>query len=123
MKVDLSGSRILVVEDEYLVAALIQDVLENAGCTVHGPVPRLAEAIEVAEKEACDAAVLDINLSGQHVFAVAEILERRRIPYVFVTGYGLEALPPRHHGYPAIRKPFRNEDLLNAIAGLMTRFE
>jgi CheY-like chemotaxis protein len=121
MKVDLSGCKILVVEDEYLVASLIQDVLESAGCTVHGPVARLPEAIEVAEKTACDAAVLDVNLSGQLVFGVAEILERRQIPYVFVTGYGLGVLPPRHHGCPALHKPFRNEELLKTVAGLVTR--
>jgi DNA-binding response OmpR family regulator len=114
----LCGVRILVVEDEYLVASLIQNILEDAGCIVSGPIPRLAEAVDAAAVEECDAAVLDVNLGGSRVFPVAEVLSRRHIPFVFVTGYGTHSLPGEHHHRPAVRKPFRNEELLNAVCSL-----
>ncbi len=117
----LSGVRILVVEDEYLVASLIQDILEHAGCEVAGPIPRLAEAVDAAESDPCDAAILDVNLGGDRVFPVAEVLSRRHIPFVFVTGYGTYSLPDEHHGRPAIRKPFRSEQLLTAVSDLVNR--
>ena len=121
MNAELCGIRVLVVEDEYLVASLIQDILENAGCIVSGPIPRLREAIDAAEIETCDAAVLDVNLGGKRVFPVAEVLTRRHIPFIFVTGYGAASLPLEHHGRPTIRKPFRNEELVNAVSGLLNR--
>ncbi|HXC90864.1 MAG TPA: response regulator [Stellaceae bacterium] len=119
MTAGLQGFRILVVEDEFLVATLIQDILETAGCVVSGPIPRLAEAVSAAEVETCDAAVLDINLGGHRVFPVAEILSRRQIPFVFVTGYAVDSLPGEHHGRPTIRKPFSNQELVNTVASLM----
>ena len=64
MTAPLQGLRVLIVEDEYLVASLIEEVLEFAGCIVSGPIPRLAEALDAAGREAYDAAVLDINLKG-----------------------------------------------------------
>ena len=84
----LQGIKVLVVEDEYLVASLIENMLQFAGCVVCGPIPRLAPALEAADTEACDVAVLDINLAGQWVYPVAETLARRNVPFVFVTGYG-----------------------------------
>jgi CheY-like chemotaxis protein len=119
MNLELQGLRILVVEDEYLVAMLIQDVLETAGCVVSGPIPRLPQAVDVAKADACDAAVLDVNLGGNRVFPVAEVLARRHIPFVFVTGYGVTTLPDEHHDRPMLRKPFRNNDLLNAVSDLV----
>ena len=95
--------------------------MENAGCIVSGPVPRLSEAIDAAEIETCDAAVLDVDLAGKRVFPVAQILSRRHIPFVFVTGYGVASMPPEHHNCPTLRKPFRNEELVNAVSGLLNR--
>lgn len=118
MRAGLRGLRILVVEDEYLVAALIQDFLENAGCVVVGPIPRLPQAVAAAREEACDAAVLDVNLGGNRVFSVAEILSDRRIPFVFLTGYGPDALPTEYQQRPTIRKPFKGDELLDAVSGL-----
>ncbi|MBV8737026.1 MAG: response regulator [Alphaproteobacteria bacterium] len=119
MKAGLNGLRILVVEDEYLVASLIQDFLEMAGCVVLGPIARLAEAVHAAHSDSCDAAVLDVNLGGSLVFPVAEILSHRRIPFAFVTGYATGALPDEHHARPTIRKPFRKEELLALISDLV----
>jgi CheY-like chemotaxis protein len=119
MNTALNGRRILVVEDDYLVAMLIQDVLEDAGCVVSGPVPRLAEAVDAATADRCDAALLDVNLGGQQVFPVAEVLSQRHIPFMFITGYGAASLPQEHHKRPMIRKPFRNDELLNALCNLV----
>jgi DNA-binding response OmpR family regulator len=118
MRINLSGLKVLVVEDEYLVALLIQTVLEDAGCVVSGPIPRLSEALDAARVDDCDAAVLDVNLGGQRVVPVAEELARRRIPFVIVTGYAT-ALPEPLDGHPIVRKPFRIQDLLNAVSNLV----
>ncbi len=119
MKGRLSGCKILVVEDEYLVASLIQDILENAGCLVSGPIPRLDDAVDAARIDDCDAAELDVNLAGERVFPVAEELSRRHIPFIFVTGYGSQSLPEAHQSRPTLRKPFRNIELLNAVSDLV----
>lgn len=115
----LQGLKVLVVEDEFLVATLIQNYLENAGCVVSGPIPRLAEAVDAAKVDACDAAVLDVNLGGQRVFPVADILSQRRIPFVFVTGYGAGLLPGEHRGRPTLRKPFKSEELVSTVSHLV----
>ncbi len=119
MTASLQGARVLVVEDEYLVASLIEDMLESAGCVVAGPIPRLAQAVDAAESEACDAAVLDVNLAGERVFPVAEILSRRQVPFVLVTGYGGNTLPPEYAACPRLNKPFRLADLLAALSAML----
>jgi DNA-binding response OmpR family regulator len=75
--------------------------------------------VGAAEADTCDAAVLDVNLGGNQVFPVAEVLSRRQIPFVFVTGYGANMLPDEHHGRPMIRKPFRIDELLSVVADLV----
>jgi two-component system, chemotaxis family, sensor kinase Cph1 len=80
MTAPLQGRRVLVVEDEFLVAMLIQEMLETAGCLVSSPISRLAEALDAAGREDCDAAVLDVNLAGDRIYPVAEILSRRNVP-------------------------------------------
>ena len=119
MTADLQGLRIMVVEDEYLVASLIEQMLEIAGCEVAGPIPRLAEAVQAAKNEACDAAILDVNLAGQQVVPVAEILSRRNIPFLFVTGYGSGSLPAAYAGCPRLGKPFKTAELLDAVSDLV----
>jgi DNA-binding response OmpR family regulator len=115
----LQGVKVLVVEDEYLVATLMEDMLESAGCVVAGPIPRLAQAVDAASSEACDVAVLDINLAGERVYPVADILARRSVPFVFVTGYGVNTLPPEYAKRPRICKPFRIAELLSTISSLV----
>ena len=112
MTASLEGMRVLLVEDEYLVASLIGDILGTAGCIVTGPIPRLAEAVDAADHRVCDAAVLDVNLSGERVYPVADILSRRNIPFIFVTGYGMSALPREYADRPRLSKPFRTGELL-----------
>jgi CheY-like chemotaxis protein len=91
MTAALEGLRVLVVEDEFLVATLIEDMLTFAGCVVSGPVPRLAEALDAVHGGTFDAAVLDVNLAGDRIDPVADVLSRRNVPFVFVTGHGWPA--------------------------------
>jgi len=117
MTASLEGVRVLLVEDEYLVASLIEEMLEIAGCIVTGPIPRLAQAVDAADRETCDAAVLDVNLAGERIYPVADILSRRNIPFVFVTGYGV--LPGEYANRPRLCKPFKMADLLDTLSDIV----
>lgn len=108
---ELSGRRALVVEDEGSVAWLIEDMLEELGCEVAASVATLGKALEFAGAEAFDFAVLDVNLNGELVFPVAEILKARQLPFVFSTGYGRVALPETFKDCEVVNKPFTMEEL------------
>ncbi|MDB5459117.1 MAG: hypothetical protein JWO72_858 [Caulobacteraceae bacterium] len=101
----LSGLRILVVEDEAIVAWDLVDSLESQGCEVVGPAYDLAEAEQLSRDQALNGAVLDVNLGGDKVFPVADTLAERDIPFCFVTGYGAAALRPNDLGRPLLQKP------------------
>lgn len=116
---DASAARLLVVEDEYLIRMLLEDMLGDLGYTVAAAVGTLAEAREQATSGAFDAAILDVNVDGQEIFPVAEILAARGLPFVFVTGYGEGSLPPSFRGRPALQKPFQTERLKEILAGLL----
>src|ERR1700745_3062983 len=89
----LERVRVLVVEDEYLVAVLIEQILESAGCIVMVPLPRLRDALDAVDQDDYDAAVLDVNLAGERINPVADALSERDVPFMFVTGYWANALP------------------------------
>ncbi len=111
--------RILVVEDDFLVAKLFAEILELAGWQVVGPVAHLARALDAAASEDFAAAVLDVNLGDQTVYPVAEVLDARRVPFVFVTGYGREGLPRLFCERPHIGKPFAPGKLICTVARLI----
>ena len=116
----LEGRKVLVVEDESLVAMLLETILEDMGCIPVGPVSTVDEGVAKAENEPdLDLALLDVNVAGRQVFPVAEALARRGVPMVFSTGYGEAGLPPEWRGVPAIQKPFNEhavrDALLNAL--------
>jgi len=119
MTTALEGTRVLVVEDEFLVATLIEDVLESAGCVVSGPIPRVAEALDAVDHETYDVAVLDVNLGGDRIDPVADALSRRNVPFVFVTGYTENALPAEFAERPRLCKPFKMGELLGILCGLV----
>jgi CheY-like chemotaxis protein len=102
----LAGLRILVVEDEMFVAMLVEDLLRDLGCDVVGPASNVADALKLAAGEQIDGAVLDVNLGGERVFAVADSLRSSAVPFVFVTGYGRSALTAAYDQHPMIQKPF-----------------
>ncbi|PPQ37944.1 hypothetical protein CH337_01895 [Rhodoblastus acidophilus] len=107
--------RILVIEDEFFVAAHIEHVLEGEGVEVIGPVGSLQEAIVLARNEMVDGALLDVNIDGGRIDDVAEILAQRRVPFVFVTAYGRDNLPPAHREAAVVDKPFKDEDLIREV--------
>ena len=113
----LAGLRVLVIEDEALVAMLVEDFLTDLGCVVVGVAGTLTAGLELANDAslAIDGAMLDINLGGEKVFPIAEALLRRGIPFLFATGYGAQGLLPDYAGYPVIAKPFRLEPLRTAL--------
>ena len=90
----LADLRILVVEDEVLIALEIEERLKGLGCEIVGPVGRLDRALELARSTALDGALLDVNVKGGLVYPVAEELLTREVPVVFSTGYALDTLPP-----------------------------
>ena len=113
-----SGLRVLLVEDENLVALLLEDMLAELGHTVIGPVARLNKALEMAQQEAFDVAILDININGGDTYPVADALASRDIPFVFSTGYGKNSLRPPYNDCPTLQKPFRQDDLKELFAKL-----
>lgn len=113
---DLIGLRILVVEDTFLVADLIVEQLQDCGCNVVGPAARVAKALALAEQEDLDGALLDVNLAGEYCFPVAAALHRRRVPFVFLTGYGEMALPIEFRAVPRLSKPFDLTELVRLLS-------
>jgi CheY-like chemotaxis protein len=111
--------RILVVEDNYLLAILIAEVLELAGWQVIGPVGRLTEAIVIAASGGFEAALLDVNLDGEDVYPVAEVLNERQVPFAFLTGYDAKALQRPFCEQPMLGKPFKLAELIDMVARLI----
>jgi len=110
--------RILLVEDEMLVAMLLEDMLAEAGHTIIGPLARVDQAVEAAQQQAPDIAILDVNVGGEEVYPVAEVLAARGIPFAFATGYGAQGLDERWQHRPTLQKPFHRNDLFAMVAEL-----
>jgi CheY-like chemotaxis protein len=111
--------RILVVEDEFMVALMMEQMLEELGCTVVGPAGGVEEALEIAAREPIDAALLDVNLHGVTAFPVADELARRKIPFAFVTAFGPDYDFGSHRRHPVIAKPFRVDDVKTVLDTLL----
>jgi PAS domain S-box-containing protein len=106
-----SNRRVLLVEDEALVAMMIQECLAERGHSVLGPISTASEALEAAREGDFDAAILDINLGDGMAYPVAEILSSRGVPFVFVTGYEADAVDGRFSGVPVLQKPIERQML------------
>lgn len=120
MTSNLAGLRVLVVEDEMMVSMLIEDMLDDLGCKVVGPASRLDEAIALAGEAELDCAVLDVNLGGQSIFPLADLLRAKGAPFAFATGYGDAGLRDIDKGSPVLQKPFRETDLARVLGVLKT---
>lgn len=117
----LTGRSILLVEDELLVALLVEDLLKEAGAEILGPAPRVAAALQlIADAERIDLALLDVNLAGAWVWPVAEELRRRSVPYLLLTGYGAGIVDAGHMDAGVLTKPVSERDLLAAVAGVLS---
>ena len=112
---EAQSARIFIVEDEYLIRMLLEDMLSELGFAVAAMAGNLGEACELAKETELDIAILDVNLDGEDVFPVAEILAGRGKPFVFVTGYGGQGLPDQYRGRPTLQKPFQIEDLRTTL--------
>jgi CheY-like chemotaxis protein len=118
----LYGRIILVAEDEYFIAEDVARALEREGADVLGPVGTLGGALTLLEvMDRVDGAVLDINLHGEAINPVIDMLEARGIPYVFATGDGDQTVPDQYKHVPRWTKPFGWEDLAKGFEGLMRR--
>lgn len=117
----LGGRRILIVEDESLVAMLLETILDDMGCETVGPISTVAEAVALIEGgEALDGALLDVNVAGVEVFPVAAALDARGVPFVFSTGYGEGGLPEEWKGRITLQKPFTETAVQDALVKALT---
>ncbi|WP_371680029.1 response regulator [Microvirga sp. KLBC 81] len=108
---DLTGLRILVVEDEAAISLLLEDMLLDFGCEVIGPAARLSTALDAVAREQVDLAILDVNVAGEPIYPVAEALAERSVPFVFSTGYGSAGIRDSFRDRPVLQKPFAQHDL------------
>jgi DNA-binding response OmpR family regulator len=121
VELDLRGRRVLVVEDEALVAMLLEDMLGDLGCEVLGPAMRVREAMDILNAATpMDVAILDVNLAGERSFKIAEALQSHAVPFVISTGFegGIEE---GWRDRPILRKPFMSNDLEAALRAALGR--
>ncbi|HEY4584914.1 MAG TPA: response regulator [Brevundimonas sp.] len=111
-----AGRRVLIVEDESLVAMLLETILADLGCDVVGPESNIEDGLTaVADVAGLDAALLDVNVAGREIFPVAEALKAKGVPFVFSTGYGEAGLPEHWRGNPTVQKPFTEGAIREAL--------
>jgi len=116
---DLTGRRILVVEDEYFIADDIARALTSLGAEVIGPAADLQRAKALLSEGSIDWAVLDINLQGEMVYPLAQALQERSIPFIFATGYDRTSIPNGYADVPRWEKPFDPQTLARVLPSLM----
>ena len=112
------GRRVLVVEDEPMIRLLLDEMLTDLGYTMAAEAGRLDEALVVAQQGEFDVAILDVNLDGQPVTPVVDVLVERGVPFVFVSGYARRGIPEGHSRAPLLQKPFQSEGLARALAAV-----
>ncbi|HEY6577936.1 MAG TPA: response regulator [Rhizomicrobium sp.] len=116
-----SAPCVLVVEDEWLIAATIEDMLAEAGYQVRGPTARVDEALGLIEEQPVDAAILDITLRGEKSFPIARALKERSIPFVFLTGYVCNDIPDEFRDARMLNKPMEQAKLMDCLGDLLGR--
>jgi CheY-like chemotaxis protein len=116
---DTTGRRVLLVEDEAMIAMLVEDTLEDLGHDLARVATRLEEALTAARSETIDVAILDLNLGGVLTYPVADVLQARGIPFIFATGYGSSGLKEAYSELPTLQKPFNQEALGHAITAVI----
>jgi two-component sensor histidine kinase/CheY-like chemotaxis protein len=109
--ITIGGNRIMIVEDEALVAMALRDTLDDLGFAVLGPFNRISEAMVALRNNRIDAAVLDVNLGSELIYPLADVLMADRVPFVFITGYGAEEIEPRYAHVPLLQKPIETSAL------------
>jgi DNA-binding response OmpR family regulator len=114
------GLKIFIIEDESMVTMLIEDILQDLGYEVAGNASRIEEAMGKISTLTFDAAILDVNLNGHETFKIAEKLESDGVPFLFATGYGVHGIPERFHNVAVLPKPFRENDMENALKAVFS---
>jgi CheY-like chemotaxis protein len=120
MNADGQKRRVLVIEDEALVAMLIEDMILDSGDEMVGSASRLSDALVLARETQADVALLDINLGGVLAYPVADVLHQRGVPIVFTTGYGSAGVSERFRDCPILDKPFDQPSLEKAIHTILS---
>src|SRR5690349_20815536 len=113
-----SARRVLVVEDEIMIRMLLEDMLADLGYGVAASAGGLSEAIQFARNSDFDCAILDVNLNGDPVYPVADLLMERGVPFAFSTGYGERGLPEAYRDRPTLQKPFQLENLESVLTSM-----
>ena len=119
----ISGRKVLIVEDEMIVAWLLQDMLAELGCVVVGPAASVEQALAMIDAAPIEVAVLDVNLNGEMSYPVADALTARGVPFVFVTGYDKERMLDGYRALPVLQKPFHRVELTGTLAQLLASAE
>jgi DNA-binding NtrC family response regulator len=117
----LDGCRVLIVEDEYLVAHDLEQELKSLGATIVGPIADLSGAKDQIARDGFDVAIVDINLHGELAYPIADELMRQRIPFVFATGYRADTMPARFRDVIRWEKPFEFSKAVTDMARLCGR--
>ncbi|MGA1801330.1 response regulator [Rhizobium sp. HT1-10] len=114
----LANLKILVVEDDALIAMLLEDMLSELGCTVTGTAASVESALAMAEAGGFDAGILDVSLAGHSSLPVARLLDGKNTPYIFATGYGSLPEGMEDSGRHVLNKPYQLHQLEAALASL-----
>jgi CheY-like chemotaxis protein len=112
------GKRVLVVEDEPMIRLLLDEMLTDLGYSMTAEAGRLDEALAVAKQAEFDLAILDVNLDGEPITPVVDVLIARGVPFVFVSGYARGGIPQGHRNVPLLQKPFQADGLARALAAV-----
>ena len=115
---DLTGRRILLVEDSPVIAPFTADMLNDLGCDVVGPAPNMAAARELVDAGEFDAALVDVHIRGERVFPLCEMLEAKNLPFVFTSGYADWQMPEKWRERPRLQKPYTVGQIEEALAAL-----
>ena len=116
----LHGCRILVVEDEYMLAADLEMELLDAGAIVLGPFGAIETTLEfICTEQQIDGAILDVNIRGEMIFPIADLLFERDVPFVLTTGYDASVIPPRFEHCARCEKPLSMAKVAQAMGGLI----
>jgi CheY-like chemotaxis protein len=114
-KRQLSNCKVLVVEDEMMIAMLIEDMLDEFGCKLVGSATSISRALDLIGKEQVEVAILDLNLDGQDTYAIADALRQNNVPFIFATGHGSAGLRQDYGNRSVLQKPFQARDLETAL--------
>ncbi|WP_313928473.1 response regulator [Pseudoxanthomonas sp.] len=118
MTPEADANRVFIVEDEFMLVMLLEDLLPTLGYSVAGSAGSVEQALTDLEANEIDLAVVDVNLAGTESFPVADALRERGIPFLFTTGYGQQGMPARFADTPVLAKPYRRHDIQAALEQL-----